>query len=71
MLRSILDLATRILDVFVARAGLLEEWTRARLRSLQTEVGRSDSADARSDYSDIEGRARKGQHDGNRSADPR
>lgn len=66
MLQSILDLATRVLDLFAARSKQIEEWTRARLDALRSETARSDSADAHGDYADLEDRARGGEHDGNR-----
>ena len=67
MLELILDIAGKVIDLFVSDRKRREEWKRRMASALKSEASRSDSSQGRADYDELERRAREGQHDGNRT----
>ena len=63
MWQLILDVISKVIDIFVADTKRREEWKRRVAEALRQESGRTDSSQARDDYSELERRAREGRHD--------
>jgi len=64
MLQLILDIAGRLIDLFVADQRRRDEWKRRVAEAVRSETSARDSSEAHDDFDELEKRVREGRHDG-------